>query len=573
MDRIICYYSDGNKLTNLVQWDRSPVILIDGVPTDPLPTVNFYNRYSKVSISQDPVVSDGKLSIRVPSELLEYDIPISISFYYTYDNESASTEYTVMIPVYPRPMPDGESRPAAYVDTSDATASPSDIKSGKSAYVNGERVVGIMLGDGGIDTTDATAKHYDLAAGKTAYVNGEKIDGTLTEVPYDETEAAKILTTGDYAKVQKSGDYIVSLGRYLSANIGDNTQGVILRPGAILGARMPAELFGDATPSGVVAGTTFTSKDGVMIEGTLFELTAGNRVFVPTNPELSYLSSSSEILASGELTGSDIGDGLVARPNSIFSVRVPASATGDADPSDVLSGKTFTSSSGVKISGTHVCTGGIDTSDATASAGDIAEGKTAYVSGEMVTGTIPVLTGVTLPLKSITKNSDNTVSVKATRDSKVILYSGASVITKVPLSDFGNATAGDVLSGRTFTGADGLCVSGTYVPSTTSGGLSVRSGTTTSNTIDTGLSSISYFMLYKSSINAIGLVQCMYNGEDGRSNYTYCSSYSQYIRSCSAGSSSSYHSISGGSFAWTASADSTMLTSNTTYNWIAIGTE
>ena len=256
-----------------------------------------------------------------------------------------------------------------------------------STGVDGFSKVVVNVDDSGIDTSDATAFSYDMAKDKTAYVNGEKITGTLTEVPYDETEGAKVLTTGDYAKVQKNGDYIVSQGRYLSAKIGDNTQGVILRPGAILGARMPAEMFGDATPSGVVAGTTFTSKDGVMIEGTLLELTAGNRVFVPTNPELSFLASSSEILASGELTGSNIGDGLVARPNSIFSVRIPASATGDADPSEVLSGKTFTSSKGVKIVGTHVCEGGIDTSDATATAVDILAGKTAYVNGEKIIGT------------------------------------------------------------------------------------------------------------------------------------------------------------------------------------------
>lgn len=89
-----------------------------------------------------------------------------------------------------------------FVDTSDANATSSDIITGKTAYVDGKKVIGEATA--GIDTSDATAIAADIRLGKTAYAKDAKLTGTIedyagsTPIQLTNQNGEKLNTKGKY---------------------------------------------------------------------------------------------------------------------------------------------------------------------------------------------------------------------------------------------------------------------------------------------------------------------------------------------------------------------------------------
>lgn len=139
--------------------------------------------------------------------------------------------------------------------------------------------------------------------------------------------------------------------------------------------------------------------------------------------------------------------------------------TGDTvTPSDLVEGVTAHDATGMQITGNRPATSGTDTSDATATADDIAKDKTAYVQGAKVTGTVDTYTeGKTCYWACWEVKCDNSYIYYYLDPGKngMLIKNGARVRAQAMLSNFGDATAADVTSGKTFTSKAGLKLTGT----------------------------------------------------------------------------------------------------------------
>lgn len=249
-------------------------------------------------------------------------------------------------------------------------------------------------------------------------------------------------------------------------------------------------------------------------------------------------------------------------------------------PENLLEGATAHDSSGQRIVGTMKQSSGIDTSDATALSEDIVSGKTAYVGGEKVTGSMTDIYSAkpTVGIGRVTiykgaKDLGITLnSVKLNNAQSAYLKNGGGIQIHGDGSlgrFFGDATPEDVRKGKKFTSKDGVAT-GTMEASSGGSGVQVKTGTTTNTTINTGLSKIDKLIIYADKITSVGVVTAVYSADAEKAKVTFCGDYSVYSKPCGITDRSGF-SVSGGTFSWTESAKEYKFMDNATYNWIAIG--
>lgn len=426
------------------------------------------------------------------------------------------------------------------IDTSEATAFASDILSGKTAYARGSMITGTIETKSASDLT-ASGKTVTVPAGYYASSTSKDVNTVEQAVPSVSVDSSGVInvTSNQDAGYVSAGTTMASmqLKTQSAQTITPGTANKTISSGTYLTGAQTIKGDANLIPENIISGKTIFGVEGSHssgIDASDATATAGQLL----KDAIAYGVNGERITGTLRYYPKDGTTGISAVANSVVAVPVdsankthvrldydivnPAAflegsgislkanleSFGDASTSDVLSGKTFTSSAGLKatgsipsktaatytpgtadrtissgqyLSGTQTIKGdanlvaeniksgvpifgveGSYTSDATATASDIVSGKTAYVNGEKVTGNIYTISQGHLTFSEASVNDTNIRFVAGPASGIVgrLIGESSTLYMNVPSTEFGDVTAADVAAGKTFTSSAGLKVTG-----------------------------------------------------------------------------------------------------------------
>ena len=297
-----------------------------------------------------------------------------------------------------------------------------------------------------VDSSDATATSDVIQQGQSAYVNGEKVEGSVPAT-------SSLLIDSDVASERNNFD-----ARFTST-VATKT---ILNAGATVIQDVPLEDFGSAAAANVLQGYSFTSRTGLRINGSIETLDF-------TEPE-----------QADDITETSEGIEIRHRLEKGYTGDLGATITLNIANQDLAneigltSANLSPSSSVLGITGTY-------TTDATASAADIAKDKTAYINGAKVTGTLENLTAAGSIIVDAQSGYTTAADIKVTsgfqwNEGDRILRNGDDVYLSIPNSEIVTATG--LTANDLAVGVKHLGISGTYTSDATATASDIMTGKT-----------------------------------------------------------------------------------------------
>lgn len=105
MSRVLYYNSDGTPMSYLTQWDKNISLVVKGADVTSVPDFHFSNKNSKKALVVKSTIDGEDLYAQIPNALLQEGLPITVHIYYTSEDGSSRTKYSVTIHVVSRAEP------------------------------------------------------------------------------------------------------------------------------------------------------------------------------------------------------------------------------------------------------------------------------------------------------------------------------------------------------------------------------------------------------------------------------------------------------------------------------------
>lgn len=317
-----------------------------------------------------------------------------------------------------------------------------------------------VFSSNGVDTSDATATASNIESGKTAYVNGDKITGTLPTAsrvcyaPLSSNNAT--VTETKYTDILGNTHTMIQV-KATSAT-APSSKSIINPSSTEVFVEANPSYFGNATAADVTSGKTFTSSAGLKVTGTRTSSSGSSGSGIDTSDAT---ASASDILngKTAYVNGSKITGTIKSKAaatvtpstsdQTIASGQYLSGTQTIKGDSNLVAGNIKKGTSIFGVTGTlETGSTGIDTSDATATASHILSGKTAYVNGQKITGTMSSKSAATYTPSTSTQT----------------IASGQYLSGAQTIKGDSNLVASNIKSGVSIFG-----VSGTYSGSSSSG--------------------------------------------------------------------------------------------------------